>query len=189
MRFDFSGSGESEGLFSDMTFTGELKEAHAMLDFTLKLDWADNHGIGVLGFSMGGAIAAQMTKNRSEQVGKLCLLSPAGNMREKARLYFSECVRLENGNVDLDGLELGRDFLEDLEALNLYEDLESFNNPVLILHGTEDEAVPVYFGKKYCDYYTKAAFHEIVGANHTFSKLEWRNELVDHLVEFFKGRP
>jgi pimeloyl-ACP methyl ester carboxylesterase len=107
-------------------------------------------------------------------------------MNEKAALYFDECETLPNGNVDLGGIELGRAFLDDLVPRNLYVGVERFENPVLILHGSEDEAVPAAVGKRYADYYKNVAFHAVDGADHTFTRLKWRDELIARTVDFFR---
>ncbi|HET7627925.1 MAG TPA: alpha/beta fold hydrolase [Bacillales bacterium] len=188
VRFDFSGSGESDGRFADMTFSGEMSEAQAILNFTRQLEWTDNERIGVLGFSMGAAVAAQITKDRAADVAKLCLLSPAGNMPDKAKLYFETCTFLPNGHADLGGLELGRAFVEDLADRDLYDGVERYENPVLILHGAKDEAVPEHVGRNYADLYKNAAFVAVDEADHSFSSAVWRNELVQRVSAFFGGR-
>lgn len=185
IRFDFSGSGESDGVFSEMTFHREVEEAEAILKFTREIDWVNPEKTGVLGFSMGGAIAAQVARKFRKEIWKLCLWSPAGNMNQKAEDYFNTLEALPNGNADLNGLELGREFLDDLKSRNLYSGVEAYQKPVLIIHGTNDEAVPAPFGKKYANLYEEASFHAVEGADHTYSKLKWRNQLFQLTSQFF----
>ncbi|HEX7063689.1 MAG TPA: alpha/beta fold hydrolase [Bacillales bacterium] len=185
IRFDFSGSGESDGEFSEMTFSREVEEAEAILDFTRNLDGVDPEKISVLGFSMGGAIAAQIARKFPEEIRKLCLWSPAGNMNRKAEEYFQTLEILPNGNADLDGIELGRKFLDDLKSRNLYKGVELYKHPVLVIHGTNDEAVPIAFGEKYARLYEKGSFHAVEGADHTYSKLKWRDQLFHLTSQFF----
>ena len=54
IRFDFAGSGESEGDFIDMTMDSELKDANNILNYARTLDFVDNDRIGIVGLSMGG---------------------------------------------------------------------------------------------------------------------------------------
>src|SRR5579863_7078284 len=41
LRFDFRGSGNSEGKFSDMTVSGEIDDAMVALDFLSGQSWVD----------------------------------------------------------------------------------------------------------------------------------------------------
>jgi len=41
VRFDFAGSGESDGDFIDMTISGEISDAKCILDYAYGLDFAD----------------------------------------------------------------------------------------------------------------------------------------------------
>ncbi|MCR4403349.1 MAG: alpha/beta hydrolase [Firmicutes bacterium] len=58
LRFDFRGSGDSEGDFEDMTLPGEISDARASLDYASGLPGVDGNNLGILGLSMGGAVAA-----------------------------------------------------------------------------------------------------------------------------------
>jgi len=78
VRFDFSGSGESDGLFKNMTFSREVEEGKAILQYVKDLDWVDASRVMITGFSMGGAVATQVAKDYPEDIHKLCLWAPAG---------------------------------------------------------------------------------------------------------------
>ena len=56
----FRGSGDSEGDFADMTVSGEIADAIRVLDFLQEQPEVDGERLGVLGLSMGGAIAASV---------------------------------------------------------------------------------------------------------------------------------
>ncbi len=188
VRFDFSGSGESDGLFSNMTFSLEVEEAEEILKMVHTLDWVDSEKIMLTGFSMGGAIAAQVAKKYPNQVHKLCLWSPAGNMSEIASAHFKKSPKLANGNMDIGGLELGLAFYEDLKDRDLYEGISVYKNPVMIIHGTKDQSVPYEYGQKYAKSYSKnkVKIHLIRDADHVFSKLSWVEELFRLSTEFLK---
>jgi alpha/beta superfamily hydrolase len=77
IRFDFSGTGESDGSFYDMTLTRELKEARLIVDFTNTLSYIDKNEISGYGHSLGGVIATLLA----------CELKP------KIFAPFSSCIR------------------------------------------------------------------------------------------------
>lgn len=190
VRFDFSGSGESDGTFAEMTFSGEVHEGSEILNRVKKIDWADPAKIMITGFSMGGAVATQVAKAFPDDIHKLCLWAPAGKMNEKARAYFEQHPQLPNGNIDLDGIELGHDFYEDLKDLDLYEGITAYSKPLMIIHGTNDQSVPYECGQKYLDTYVNndAKIHLIKDANHGFSKLCWQDELFNQSINFLTDR-
>ena len=57
VRFDFSGTNESDGSFYDMTVSREVGEAHMIYDFTNLRPYVDCDHIYVIDHSLGGAIS------------------------------------------------------------------------------------------------------------------------------------
>jgi hypothetical protein len=186
IRFDFSGSGDSDGEFQDMTFGGEVEEASAILHYARTLDWIDPNRISLLGFSMGGAVATQVAKRFPDQIEKLGLWAPAGLMNQKASIYYQPDRVRADGTVDLGGLLLGRAFYEELKDWDLFKGIDVFKGPVRILHGTKDETVPLEVGKRYLEIYENVSLIPISGANHVFSNVDWQTILLNETVSFFK---
>lgn len=188
VRFDFSGSGESDGVFSEMTFDGEVEEAKQIVKYVSGLDWVDAEKVMLVGHSMGGVVATQVAKEMTDKIHKICLWSPAGNMNKLAVGYFETCPKLDNGNVDLGGLELGHKFYEGLKDRDLYDGIEVYTNPVKIIHGTNDAAVPHEYGQRYHDRYAgnDCSIHLIQEADHVFGKLQWLDELFSESITFFR---
>src|ERR1035441_774266 len=54
LRFDFRGSGESEGDFKDITVPGEIEDGRESLNFLSAQPEVDPNRLGILGLSMGG---------------------------------------------------------------------------------------------------------------------------------------
>lgn len=80
VRFDFRGSGDSEGDFADMTVTGEISDAVKILDFLAGLPEVDASRLGILGLSMGGAVAATVA-GIDERVKSLTLWSAVADFK------------------------------------------------------------------------------------------------------------
>ena len=190
MRFDFIGSGESDGDFKDMTLSGEIKDAEAILEFAKTLDWVDRDNIYVVGLSMGGAVASVLAGQHSDDVARLCLWAPAGNMPQLIEhrvneLKASEVVDDDYEHYDLGGLLLGRGFVEDIKTLDIYELASPYRGEVLIIHGDKDESVPLSASHRYMEIYGESAeLHVIEGADHTFNKFEWETTVIDRTVGF-----
>ena len=78
VRFDFYGSGESEGEFSEATFTSEVEDLGSMLDYVSERPDVDHGRIGVLGLSMGGAVSI-VRASRDPRIRFVCTWSAPGN--------------------------------------------------------------------------------------------------------------
>lgn len=191
VRFDFGGSGESDGDFIDMTLSKELEDAKNILYYAKSLEFTDLNRIGVLGLSMGGAVASMLAGECKDDVKSLCLWAPAGNMREiiVSQRTKEEIDRVrEIGFYDAGGLLVGKDFIDDVLSLDIYSKASHFDKNVLLLHGDNDMIVPLSASERYLDIYgVKSVLHIVEGADHTFNRKDWEDEVLEHSVEFFVG--
>ncbi len=190
VRFDFAGSGESDGDFIDMTMSNELSDAHNILDFVKTLDIIDNNRIGLIGLSMGGAIASMLAGQRNSEIRTLCLWAPAGTMADTvSERYVGERLpeMTEKGWLDIGGLALGLDFLKDISNLDIYQRAAGFDKSVFIIHGELDQTVPIKASEMYLDIYGyRAKLHIIKGGDHLFSSLRIEAEVIEKTAEFLK---
>lgn len=191
VRFDFGGSGESDGDFSGMTLYTELDDANAILDYARSLPFADAGRIGVVGLSMGGTIASVLAGDRREDIAALCLWAPAGNMGELiTRGWKAEDIQSfrDKGWRDIGGLTIGRGFLDSAMELDVFGRAALYDKRVLLLHGDRDEIVPCQVSERYLDVYDgRADLHIVKGADHTFNRREWEEEVLDYTVGFLRG--
>jgi alpha/beta superfamily hydrolase len=184
VRFDFAGSGESDGEFSGMTLSGELEDAKAILDFVKKLEWVDSRRIFVTGFSMGGAVASMLAGIYANDIRGLCLWAPAGNMAEIALKDFKPSP-FDNGRYEFDGQFVAKGFIENIKKLNIYKTASGYPGRVLLLHGNEDEIVSIDASEEYLKYYgAKAELKVISGADHMFSREQWKQAVITHTTMF-----
>ncbi|MGE5530147.1 MAG: alpha/beta hydrolase family protein [Patescibacteria group bacterium] len=189
VRFDFGGSGESDGEFAEMTLTSEVAEAKAILDYARALPFADPSRAFLVGLSMGGAVASVVAGDEPDKVRAIALWSAAGNLPELFAARQSPegqeaLARL--GRVDLGGLWLGKGFLDDLAQWDIYRRAAPYRGRVLLLHGGADETVPLSASERYREIYGgRAEMHVIAGADHTFNRCDWEEEVIGRTVEFF----
>ncbi|HBG15734.1 MAG TPA: alpha/beta hydrolase [Firmicutes bacterium] len=191
IRFDFSGSGESDGDFEEMTFSTEVFEAEQILEFVKKLPTSDPKNIGVAGLSMGGAVASVLAGTRPLAVKALVLWSAAG-IDTIAGIYRSkeDCEAFpcnQQKNIDIGGLWLNHRFYEDLANWNTYETVKSYPGPVLILHGTADQTVPPTTAEKYQAALSgRAKLIYVEEADHTYNRHDWEEQVLAETVTFLR---
>ncbi len=192
VRFDFAGSGESDGEFINMTLSGELEDAKNILKYVKSLEFVNTQKIGIVGFSMGGAVASVLAGINGKDVQALCLWAPAGNMADIVHHHFigeGHRAFLEKGYHDFEGLLIGKAFVEDLNKQDIYRIASEYKGEKLLLHGNHDEVVSLSASEKYMAHYDgKAELTVVDGADHLFSNQEWEQKVLAHSADFFRRR-
>lgn len=191
IRFDFLGSGESDGCFTDMTFSNEAEQASLIMDYFQDLDKIDEKNIILLGLSMGGALAGYLAGIRSSELEGLVLWAPAGEMR-----YFIEKreKEIESGEItgdmmDISGLLLGEGFIEDVRSLTIMEQTAGYKGEALLVHGTGDTVVPVDVSQRYLQLFGSHGKLVLIDeADHTFQGIPWIEKLFDVTITFIKRK-
>ena len=129
LLFDYRGFGRSTGRPS---LSGVVADGVTAARYHDTIRPADKPSV-LYGYSLGGAIAAQVTK--LHEFDGLILQSTFTNLRELARVAFPRIpLHLVSGN-----------FFDTLAAVR------KLDMPVLILHGTEDETIPCWMAHKLFD--------------------------------------
>ncbi|OGR79710.1 MAG: hypothetical protein A2X32_13605 [Elusimicrobia bacterium GWC2_64_44] len=135
LYFDFRATGHSGGFFA----TGgarETRDIDAALDFLKERGFG---GAGVFGFSMGGA-AALLSKNPA--IKARALDSPYADLAGQLNYIFGGWGALRGPLVTLTKgwslLLMG----VNISSVSPVRNAEAYKAPLLLLHGTEDSAVP-----------------------------------------------
>lgn len=186
-RFDFAGSGDSDGDFQNMTATSEIRDAKAILEWVKADPRILSDRISLVGLSMGGYVASIVAGDMPDAVDRLVLWAPAGSLREAMQSAAEEQRVGRNDDVfDLGGNLVGRALYEDVLAIDPYERARPFRGRVLILHGMEDATVPYEVALKYQEdvYGERARLHLLEEADHTFNNQHWESEVIRETVAF-----
>jgi len=194
LRFDFYGSGDSDGDFSEMTFSGEMEDASVALDFLRGQKNVDPRRIGIIGLSMGGGITACVAGRKPDDIKTAVLLSAVADFsllleRVNAEMpkELEEKIKLE-GFLDYYGWPLGIKFIEELPKIRPIDEIKKFKNTVLIVHGTKDEAVPIEAAYRYYDTLkdrpVETKLKIIEEADHTYNRLIWEKEVLDTISDW-----
>ncbi len=144
LRVDFIGSGESEGKFEDTTVTGQIDDAKAALSYLKSCKKYTFSKFGVLGFSLGGIVAAALAG--TEKIDSLALWSTTGDVvgvfKEELGKYFP--IAYSEGSVFIDlgwtKFTLKKAFFESLYSVFPYEAITHYKGPLLVVAGEKDKA-------------------------------------------------
>jgi pimeloyl-ACP methyl ester carboxylesterase len=145
LRFDFSGSGESEGKFEEMTYSGEVEDLRAAYEVVMKYR---PKKIGVLGSSMGGTVALLFAAEEQNVAALVTIAAPVHPERFSERLSTPEDTEQwrAQGFIEYHGRRLNVSLLHDLEVLDVPKAARKISCPVLVIHGDKDDIVPVEEG-------------------------------------------
>ena len=192
IRFDFDGHGKSEGRMQDMTIEKELADAKAIWDYARSLPYVS--GLGLLGHSQGGVIAAMLAGRLAaagESPDGLVLIAPGSVIKEACRggKFFNASFDPADPPAYIrcwGTMKLGREYLLTTQELDIYGTAAAYRGPVRILHGDRDGIVPLWCSEKFCDTYGDDAELVIVaGENHMITRR--RKEIVALTVDFFRN--
>ncbi len=187
-RFDFFGHGESEGKFEDITITEAVDDILSAIKF-LKEKWHTK--IGLFGSSFGG-LAALLSATKTSDLFVLILKSPVSNYEE---LYLEKKKELDewkrNGftfYVSKEGekRKLNYSFFKDFKSNDGYVAAKKIKIPTLIVHGDEDETVPVKQSRKTAGLMANCTLKIIHGANHRYSREEDFQKMLNLTASFIK---
>jgi dipeptidyl aminopeptidase/acylaminoacyl peptidase len=144
LRFDYRGSGESAGDFQNFTVRDYIRDGHAALRALTHDVRINAQRIGILGFSLGGCVAAYLA---SEHPGTkaLALWAPVAEPLETFRRnveHFPDLTQYKDDDyLEHNGIPVGVRFLKQLGELRPVEKLAATCIPVLLCHGAADETV------------------------------------------------
>ena len=138
LRISFSGNGNSEGKFVDSTITKEIGDLSAVLATV-----PQEKRIAYIGHSMGAAVGV-LTASRRMDIQALVSLAGMTHTAEFVTREFGEVEPGKGFMWDEEDCPLSEAYVEDLKSIgNTLEAAAEINQPWLLIHGTEDDVVPL----------------------------------------------
>ena len=150
LRFEFSGTNTTDGEFDNKLMSEEVKDVKSAIDF---LDSKYKFKKLILVGHSTGAIDAALYSYQDDRIDKLVLLGGVGNLKEAVSYDFSEeevneflingYYTFKTENHWTFNKKLNKAFYDEFFTLDVLGSLNKFENPVLIIHGENDEVVSV----------------------------------------------
>jgi len=167
----YRGYAKSEGSPSE---AGIYMDGRAVFEYAVKVMGFPPSRIFLLGRSIGSTVATELAQGKG--IAGLILVSPLSSARDQASV-------------------MGLGFAASLVGSAFENDrkIKRLKAPLLVIHGTQDQIVPISLGRKVFDGASSPKiFHEIQGAGHNnlsnwFAKSYWKTISV-FLDQFSKNR-
>jgi dipeptidyl aminopeptidase/acylaminoacyl peptidase len=178
LRFDFRGTDAVGNSFAEARLSTMKADLEAVLDWIgRRLDVP----VVLLGESLGATIALMLVRPSAE---RLVLLWPAVDLRETsfASLMTTEALREldEGGFIQDGGTRISRSFIEECMTLNLWPKIALLKGKVLIVHGEQDQDVPVIQSNRLANALgDQATLVRIPGARHGAKEPEEQAVVLD----------
>jgi len=202
LRFDFAGSGDSEGDFAETTPSSQIEDLKSAIDFVCSLPEIDTHFISLLGYSLGGAVSIH-TVAEDQRINAFVGWAPVSHPKATFQKILGEKAFHSAQKIGMTACKNGdkqfylkKDFFSDLQNLNPLSNISKISpRPIVLIQGLSDEKVPpteteILFE---CAKNPKE-IHFIRGAGHTFAFFEEElfeitlEKLEEYHSDFLRGK-
>jgi putative redox protein len=144
LRFDFTGLGESEGDFADTSFSSNVDDLVAAARY---MERALGAPTILIGHSLGGA-AVIHAAGRIESVRAVATIAAPSSTEHLADMLSPARPELEEkgeAEVTIAGrsFTIGKQFLDELEAVSMQEAIEGLDRPLVVFHSPVDSVVGI----------------------------------------------
>ena len=182
LRIDFRGSGESEGAWADTTFSGQVSDAIAALDYLEMVEGVDGAKMSIIGLSQGGLVGAA-TAGRDMRVGNLVLWSAVSNPVMSYGILLGYDTLLAGVSAGDEALTIALPwgaetalkgpFFEDIFLVDPVAEVANFGGPLLAIVGSRDTTVTPqpHAGQVFLDYHDGAEALVVLDGDHIFDVL------------------
>ena len=116
---------------------------------------------------MGGMVSAITAAEHKKEIRVLILFYPAFVLVDDANKLYAHEDEIPEKRFYL-WMDVGKAYFKDLLDYDAYAQIKKYRRKVLIVHGDEDDIVPLSYSRKTKKTYASAALKVIKGAGHGF---------------------
>jgi len=191
-RFDFSGNGESEGVFEDSTYHKEVEDLEAVIDYFKE------QGVNefvLIGHSMGGGIC-QVVAGKREEVKGLVSLAGVGRAEAFKDKFPDIITAVENDEpayfFGSEKYPVTKKYIESTQMIDIMSYAKTCKCPVLAVQGSNDLLIRKDHTQEWLDNlaHNNWSFLIIEGADHAFNRKvseEAHQKTMSELLRILKG--
>ena len=195
LRFDFRGSGLSEGDWQDTTFSGQIRDAISALSFLEMFPEVDPSRIGVIGLSQGGLVAACVAA-RDQRVKSAVLWSAVAiPVHTYSALLGNDAVetslKVDPGTAIVANLSWGgtttlrKEFFDELFTINPVAEIAHYPGSLMVVAGLTDAIVfpQPQAGTLFIEYHRGEERIFVQDSGHIFDLFEGEENLREVIFE------
>ena len=205
IRMDFPGCGDSTEPFTENTLSNMIADSNAAKDYLVANYPVDADKLGILGYSMGGLIAAEIVSQEDNPYQAVVLLSGAlVDVETLAPNLFGSMETYEElkATAEKDGFatfttiygqtqDLSKAWFDDMEAADGIADIQKFDGPVMIMYGDKDEMVTPEMNQAVAQVMPEAQVVIVPDADHGYGFYSDQPEVTamveGSITDFFTG--
>ena len=194
LRFDFRGSGDSEGSLSDISLEDMVSDAVVALEHASNLEGIDSQKIAVFGSSLGGAIA-MLSCARFQNAAALALWAPVAS----GELWYRDFIAQYPEKLTEDpkevlshyrGIKLNPQFQQQFGRMMAAQLLENLDVPLLHMQGEKDQVVSLLHQKVYKMHsegkHSPSRFISYPDTDHHLGEQSCTASVIGETIRFFK---
>ena len=175
--FDFCGgsapgTSRSDGKTTEMSVLTEIEDLEAVIKYVKSLSQVSDTLI-LQGSSQGGFVAGLTAAKHKGLAEKLIMIYPALCIPDDARAGSMRAASFDPEHIpeefDCGPMRLGRCYPEAVNKMNAIDEVAKYEGPVLLIHGTADEIVPIDYSKRANEAISNSEFLTIEGGAHGFA--------------------
>ena len=183
--YDFCGgsvNSKSDGKTTEMTIISEKEDLLAVFAYLKSLENVD--GIYLLGGSQGGLVSSLAAAELQDEVKALAMYFPALCVPDDWKNNYPDPAEAPE-TFDFWGMDLSREFVENVQQIDVFGIIGDYKGDVFILHGDEDPIVPYSYSERAAETYENATLVKMEGEGHGWSP-EAGEKGMQMVLEFFK---
>lgn len=186
--FDFacgSVNSRSDSNTMEMSILDECSDLKAVVSHFRSQPDVDPERIVLLGESQGGLVSALVADELADEISRLILIFPALCIPDNWNHRYPDVADIPD-TTRLWDVPMGRRFFTEIRDLDVFERMERFDNPVIIIQGDQDPVVSLEDSKRAAELYDDASIYVIEGAGHGFRPEEF-DESLEQIKNFLTG--
>ena len=189
LRVDMYGHGNSDGTFENHTLYKWLTNALSVIDYARSLDFVTD--LYLCGHSQGGMTVMLAGAMKHDVIKGLIPLSPAWMIPDGARNGTLLGQDFDPDHIPevlsaWDGRTLNGNYVRVAQTIRVEEAIDRYDGPVLIVHGDQDEAVPVEYGIRAAERYKNGSLVLIPGDTHCYD--HHLDQVLEAIKKWMQGR-
>ena len=191
--FDFTGAvarSRSDGELQDSSVLTEAADLNAVLDSLPQIPQLDTAHVFLFGHSLGGLVSTYVGCSRPEDISGIMLIEPSFAYPDFARAQDPDLSQVPDVIYDSAKYNtvVGRQFVVDMQSVDIFSMMPQCDKDVLIFLGTENclgTSYPEYF-ERAVKSFPSAEIVTVQGADHFFQG-EYGEQAAARCAEYIKS--